>query len=665
MFNRETILNDLLLSKHYLISDTPNTDKTQVAYYNAYLLSNFGIEVNKPEYLTREVLEVIAHQFKLEVPRAFYKNPQDTIFYTTEELLLEQLVNYFFYGADMDRVELFTKTLPEYVVGDELKLRNFYIISTEESHKVFEEITESYCAYTRPFSATEMTEFVELFSAGYYKGSKICCRDNIFVLLELDKSFARFLDQKDIVKLSIDQFGAKADFDTARGRSAYQHKEFQHKLDFIASCLPYINKCPLSKRQAKYYNKICKLCNFKSAKSTNVDSPDKRAIPTINAGNVVEAARIYAENGSMLERRLRFLLSRANPVEAVEILNMLPAKNPIVLYQLISGLLNDSEGSRSFVFTQDKRVKTHVETDYEALWRKSRLNKSTTDLVRKICVDKINEYYKNLPSLGKIYVDPAFEKVAVPVNTSACGKGIDVLPTGSRVPCHGDYIRTFVYWKDAFDIDSSLMLVKDTGEIQTRGWFNYGTYNCPVARFSGDITGPKGSEYFDVDLRAASKAGYKYIVQTFHGYNSDLSSGEIYAGYQVKGDLQTKAWDPKNIEMQFRVIGDSRGCVAFAIDLDTREVIIINQILDSDERVISPAGFKTVEKLIKPEALDINMATILRNRGELVDTPEEADVIFTDKYNGINTVEVMDADNEVERVRALQSELLHLSLEIL
>ena len=102
--------------------------------------------------------------------------------------------------------------------------------------------------------------------------------------------------------------------------------------------------------------------------------------------------------------------------------------------------------------------------------------------------------------------------------------------------------------------------------------------------------------------------GYKYVVQTFHGYSCKLNSGEIYAGYQNKENLNTKAWDPKNIEMQFRVQGDSRACVAFAIDIQNREVIIINHILDEDRRVISPKGFKTIEKYLQPDYLtDINI----------------------------------------------------------
>ena len=174
------------------------------------------------------------------------------------------------------------------------------------------------------------------------------------------------------------------------------------------------------------------------------------------------------------------------------------------------------------------------------------------------------------------------------------------------------------------------------------GWFNYGSkYYGNDILFSGDITGSNGAEYFDIDLDALAKKGYKYVVQTFHGYCSKLDSGEIFAGYQNKDNLNTKTWDPKNIEMQFRVHGDSRGCVAFAIDIQAREVVILNQIVDDDERVVNSTGFKTIEKYLQPDYLTVNIGMIAECRGEVVSEPTEADVVFDDTY----VQDFIDADN--------------------
>ena len=631
--NVSSRLRDILTLRHFLVSTSEQeaaNEKTK--FYNAYLLANFGIVVDKPYLLTSDMVQDISKILKLEVPKSFYANPQDTRYFTKEELLIEQVVSYFAYATDLGRIELFKKDLPEYFVGDEIKLRTFQILTEDEAQIQLESIMKSYCSYTRPFSIDELEEFTALYYGGYLKeDTEIKCKDNIFTLLDSDISFARFLDKKDIVKLSIQKFGDNASFKNYKKTSAKSY--VSEELAKLARYIPYVKHCPMSKKQAKYFNKIVSLCGLNVPKATNAQSPDRRALKLLEEGSVVAAADIYASSGSMLERRIKMLLSRANPREAIEILDKLPAKNPLVLYQTISNIAADNGAARTFTFYHNNKVKTHRESDYETTWRKSKLNESTRKLLKDTCIEKIKTYYRELPSLGNIYIADNFYKIGLPTNTSASGKGMDVLPTGSRVACTGSAIRTFVHWKDAFDIDSSLIVVGANNELTSMGWFNYSNkgFGNDIL-FSGDITGSKGAEFFDIDLDALAARGCKYVIQTFHGYMSKLDRGEIYAGYQNKENLQTKTWDPKNIEMQFRVQGDSRGCIAFAIDIQTREVVILNQIIDDDSRVVNPNGFKTIEKYLNDAFLDVTIGMIAECRGDVVDTPEDAAVIFDDTY---------------------------------
>ena len=639
-------LKNILLARHYLVHYAP-VGSEKLEYLNAYLLANFGIVVDKPALLTKSMVEQIDQLFHLNVPKSFYNNPQDTKYFTCDELLIEQIVSYFAYGSELGRIELFKKDLPDYVVGDELKLRTFYIVNELEAADILRDTYDSYCAYTRPFSLDELSEFVALFEEGFTTDSEIKCKENIFTLLGFDKSFARFLDKKDIVKLSIQKFGDRASFNCSTEAMSTLLKQ---NVQEIAQYIPYVKNCPMSKKQAKYFNKIVAISGMTVPRSTNEQSPDKRALKLLSTGDVVGAARIYASSGSMLERRIRMLLSRANPKEAVEILNMMPAANPIVLYQLMTTLSKDDTAARTFTFFHNNKVRVHHETAYEAQYRKSRLNESTCEFLAEICLEKIKEYYRSLPSFGKVYVADNFYKLGLPTNTSASGKGIDILPIGSRMPVNGDKVRTFVHWKDAFDIDSSLIIVNEDDTLSTIGWFNYGRkqYGNNVL-FSGDITGPDGAEYFDIDLDALAARGCKYVVQTFHGYCSKLNSGEIYAGYQNKENFNTRAWDPKNIEMQFKVFGDSRACIAFAIDINTREVIILNQIIEDDDRVVRPDGFKTIEKYLQSDYLAVNIGLIAACRGELAETPMDANVVLDDDYVPVACEEIGDEIDPVEQ----------------
>jgi hypothetical protein len=139
---------------------------------------------------------------------------------------------------------------------------------------------------------------------------------------------------------------------------------------------------------------------------------------------------------------------------------------------------------------------------------------------------------------------------------------------------------------------------------------------------------------------------------------SKLDRGEIYAGYQNKENLQTKAWDPKNIEMQFRVQGDSRGCIAFAIDIQTREVVILNQIIDDDSRVVNPNGFKTIEKYLNDAFLDVTIGMIAECRGNIVDNPIDADIVFDDTFVKPEPTSAEDFQNEYQIIRSYELEKL-------
>ena len=637
-----TTIQKILISRRMLVADTIPTKsvfKHEGAYLNAFLLSNFGIVVDKPELLTKEMVKDISDIYKLNVPKSYFANPQDTKFYTAEELLVEQCISYFLaYGAEDSHVHIFDKELPEYPVGQEIKIREFKILDPDEANEVLCAITKDYAAYKRPWGLDEQNEFLELYREGFYRFAEmpINCGDNAVFMLAENADFAQFLFKKDLVKLSIQEFGELSSFDALKASgSSYRDKQFKQTLDRFATYVPLVKDCPMSKKQAKFYNKLVQLTGVKAKKASNVMSPNKLALEKLNAGDVIGAAEIFAKSGSLLERNIKFLLSRANPVEAVKVLDMLSNKNPAVLYQLMSTITADSEDARTFSFYAKNKVKTHQETEYEARWRKSRLNASTKKLVHDVCFDKIKSHYGELESFGKVYIAPNFYRVAMPVNTSASGRGIDVPATGTRLPITGTKIRSFVHWEDAFDIDSSCVFVDAEGKVEyTMNFCNYSYKNYGNAvLFSGDITGPKGTEYFDIDLEAMKKKGIKTSIFTFHGYCSTLNSGEIYCGYQNKENFETKAWDPKNIEIKMHVKGDKRAYVGFAIDLETNEIVVLNLMRDDDSRVVTAKDFEAIKSYLDPAKLELNMGLIAEWRAaEVVETPEEADYVFADDY---------------------------------
>ena len=70
----------ILLQRHYvLLEEFPSeVDPKTSAYYNSYLLINFGIQITNPEIVNDKVLLKLSKLFSLNVPDSFYANPQDT-----------------------------------------------------------------------------------------------------------------------------------------------------------------------------------------------------------------------------------------------------------------------------------------------------------------------------------------------------------------------------------------------------------------------------------------------------------------------------------------------------------------------------------------------------------------------------------------------------------
>ena len=644
----------ILIKREILEIDSPSDN---APYLITKLINQFGVIVDKPQMLSKTNLKTVSEFYDAIIPSGFYDNPQDMNYFTSDELLIEQLVSYFKIEANgtqsldedvFKRNEIFVKALPKYCVGDEIKIRQYKMMSKEEADNYLKKIADDFCKYTRPWSVDETAEFKWLYLNGFYCGQKLLCKDNAITLfLEYkNESFAKMLDKKDIVKMSVRKFG------------------YQKRLSFsdedttiFALAIKNAKDCPMSLSQAKKYNAILKKIGISSVKEDNANSPYKKAIKLLREGDVLGSAKIFAENGSLLERNLVYLFSRADLKEANEIVDMIKADNPFVLIQLLLGLVNDDYSkSRVFRFFYNKRMKKHLETEKEHKFRKSILSIGMKKFLIEKLEQKVKDYYLGKESLGKIYLNEQFKKIALPLNTSAMGMGLDVLPTGSRLGINADYIRTFCYWHNAFDIDTSVLFIKENGEMIRSFWGNFSQKLFgKSALSSGDDRSSNGAEFYDFKISELKDLGFKYAIFALNGFNSTLNSGEIYCGYQNKKNLNTKAWDPKNIELKIHVKGESRAYIGFGLDFETNEVVILNQILDSNSRVVDEDIVKNIEIYLNKAYLDrFNMYKLLSYRGQVVNNKKEADFVFDSDYLPQNEQQVIRPYNIENLVNLLK-----------
>lgn len=628
-------MREKILIKRRLLEIGTSADKNY-AYFVAELINKFGIFVDKPELLTAKNVKTVSDFFGGFIPEGFYKNPQHLKYFSMEELYLEQLISYINiavegqYSLDkkvFERIDLFSKVLPDYIKGEEVHIRKYSLITSQEAETFLKDLCAKYCEYTRPWAFDEAVEFKWLYLNGYYDGRKLMCKDNAINLLWEYKTtnFACMLDKKDITKMSKSKYGCKKVLSIPD----------EDKIVFDIA-IKNAKDCQMSKKQAKYYNTILKIIKSDSERKTNADSPYKHATALMRAGDLMGACGVYAENGSLLERNLVYLLSRASLDEIPQILDMVKADNPIALMQIFIGLITDDYLSpRTFTFySPNNNLTSHIETEDEYKKRKSRLTVGIKKVLIEKLMGKIEAYYRNRKSLGKIYIDDEFEKVFIPFNTSAMGMGLDILPIGSRATITEDYLRVFCYWNKVFDIDMSVEFMKDGKPTETLYWGNYSQklFGNSVLS-SGDARGKDGAEYVDFDINEVKKKGYSKAVVVLNGYGGLLNEGEIYCGYQNKKDLNTKAWDPKNIAFKIHVKGDTRGFVAFAIDLETKEIVVLNQNLNSSSLVADPSMLSGIKKYLSGDLLkEFNMKKILTFMGEITDDKDKADVVFARDY---------------------------------
>ena len=86
--------------------------------------------------------------------------------------------------------------------------------------------------------------------------------------------------------------------------------------------------------------------------------------------------------------------------------------------------------------------------------------------------------------------------------------------------------------------------------------------------------------------------------------------------------------------MKYRIKGDTRGALSFAINIETKEMVILNLMIQTNSQVINAADINNAIKIMSTSYLEFNMATLASLRGEVVSNPEEADLVFSDTYQG-------------------------------
>ncbi|WP_341280217.1 TerD family protein [Paenibacillus sp. FSL H8-0537] len=280
------------------------------------------------------------------------------------------------------------------------------------------------------------------------------------------------------------------------------------------------------------------------------------------------------------------------------------------------------------------------------------IDKAACEDIVQGCERVLMERFSVLPSLGKTYVDQRLQNYLVPFSQRSASKALQTIVRGSRVPImEGDTIRFFSWWKEGMvndkptgrvDIDLSAVLYNHNWQYVEHISYTNLRSSKYKAVHSGDIvSAPQGAcEFIDLHIPSIVDYGGRYIVATLHSFTNQpyCDLPECFVGWMMrKNPGSGEIFEPSTVSNKIDVTADTEIAVPVILDLVERKIIWTDLSLtrhpnyynniEGHQKGMVLIG-KAMTDLRKPNLYDLfNLHA--KARGELVDTAEQADVIFS------------------------------------
>lgn len=273
------------------------------------------------------------------------------------------------------------------------------------------------------------------------------------------------------------------------------------------------------------------------------------------------------------------------------------------------------------------------------------------DLVQ-CCERVLMERFSMLPPLGKTYVDERLQDYHVPFSQRSASKALHTIVRGSRVPMmEGDTVRFFSWWKEGtvngtptgrVDIDLSAVLYDHNWQYVEHISYTNLRSSKYKAVHSGDIvSAPQGAcEFIDLHIPSIVDYGGRYIVATLHSFTNQpyCNLPECFVGWMMRGKPGSgEIFEPSTVSNKIDVTADTEIAVPVILDLVERKIIWTDLSLtrhphyynnvEGNQKGMVLIG-KAMTDLRKPDLYDL-FRLHAKARGELVDTADQADAIFS------------------------------------
>lgn len=272
--------------------------------------------------------------------------------------------------------------------------------------------------------------------------------------------------------------------------------------------------------------------------------------------------------------------------------------------------------------------------------------------VVQMCEQALVQRFAVLPSLGKTYVDPQLHDYLVPFSQRSASKALHTIVRGSRVPmAEGDTIRFFNWWKEGtvngqatgrVDIDlSAVMYDENWNYVEHISYTNLRSSKYQAVHSGDIVTAPHGaSEFIDLHIPSIVAYGGRYVVASLLSFTShpycDLP--ECFVGWMMrKKPGSGEIFEPSTVANKIDITADTQIAIPVIMDLVERTVIWTDLALtrhpdyynnvEGNQKGMVLMG-KALTALRKPDLYDL-FTLHAKARGELVDTIEQADTIYS------------------------------------
>lgn len=247
-------------------------------------------------------------------------------------------------------------------------------------------------------------------------------------------------------------------------------------------------------------------------------------------------------------------------------------------------------------------------------------------------------------NLGKVWIDPALKSCPLPTQMRSASEGLLTVARGTQLPFDDDKttLRLFIYWKGR-DLDLSATFHKENFEYVDHISYTHLKSGTLKAYHSGDITrAPRGaSEFIDVDIEGALKAGVRYVAMNVLSYSQEpfADMNTCFCGWMTRSKPQSnEIYEPKTVEQKVDLRSNTRNAMPVIFDLQERKAIWV----DLTTRMQTSWGgnnvesnMASIEEIIEAIIDSANKVSLYHlfalhaaARGEVVNDKEEADVIF-------------------------------------